>query len=57
MLYETPYEDFWTTTDGLRNDTYKAFQWGMCVFGYGANGTWNDTYEYADSDWEAIKWQ
>jgi hypothetical protein len=51
VLYETPYEDFWTTTDGARNDGYKAFQWGMCGYGYGANGVWNDTYEFADSDW------
>ena len=51
VLYESPYEDFWTTTDGARNDGYKAFQWGMCGYGYGANGIWNDLYEYADDDW------
>ena len=51
VLYETPYEDFWTSTDGARNDGYKAFQWGMCGYGYGANGVWNDLYEIADSDW------
>lgn len=51
VLYETPYEDFWTSTGGARNDGYKAFQWGMCGYGYGANGVWNDLYEYADSDW------
>ncbi len=51
VLYETPYEDFWTPTDGARNDGYKAFQWGMCGYGYGANGVWNDLYDYATSDW------
>jgi hypothetical protein len=51
VLYESPYEDFWTTTDGARSDGYKAFQWGMCGYGYGANGTWNDTYDYSNSDW------
>lgn len=51
VLYETPYEDFWTDTDGVRSDAYKGFQWGMCGFGYGANGIWNDLYDYATSDW------
>src|ERR1019366_7800006 len=51
VLYESPYEDFWTSTDGARNDGYKAFQWGMFGYGYGANGTWNDTYDFSNSDW------
>ena len=51
VLYETPYEDFWTTTDGARNDGWKAFQWGMCGYGYGANGVWNDTFDFTNSDW------
>ena len=51
VLYESMYEDFWTTTDGARSDAYKAFQWGMCGYGYGANGVWNDTYDYSNSDW------
>lgn len=56
VLYETPYEDFWTDTAGARGDAYKGFQWGMCGYGYGANGVWNDLYDYATSDWGTAYW-
>lgn len=49
VLYESPYESFWTDTKGARGAGYKAFQWGMCGYGYGANGIWNDLYSTGDS--------
>ncbi len=48
VLYEAPYEDFWTDAKGARGAGYKAFQWGMYGYGYGANGTWNDLYSPDD---------
>jgi hypothetical protein len=49
VLYESPYESFWTDTKGARGAGYKAFQWGMYGYGYGANGIWNDLYSTGDS--------
>ena len=43
-LYESPYDHFWTDSRGALGAAYKAFQYGMYGYGYGANGTWNDVY-------------
>ncbi|MCW1886496.1 DUF4038 domain-containing protein [Luteolibacter flavescens] len=48
VLYEGPYDHFWTDTKGARGAGYKAFQWGMCGYGYGAAGVWNDIYALGD---------
>lgn len=48
VMYEAPYENFWTDTKGARGAGYKAFQWGMCGYGYGAAGVWNDIYAPGD---------
>ena len=44
VLYESPYDHFWTDSRGALGAAYKAFQYGMYGYGYGANGTWNDVY-------------
>jgi hypothetical protein len=44
VLYESPYEDFWTDAKGARGVGYMAFQSGIYGYGYGANGIWNDLY-------------
>jgi len=51
VLYEGPYEGFWTDTKGARGAGYKAFQMGMLGYGYGANGVWNDLYDDATLDY------
>ncbi|WP_370095528.1 DUF4038 domain-containing protein [Winogradskyella sp.] len=48
ILYEPPYDGFWTDTKGARGAAYKAFQYGMYGYGYGANGIWNDLYAIGD---------
>ncbi len=48
VLYESPYDTFWTDNKGARGAGYRAFQSGMCGYGYGANGVWNDLYELGD---------
>ena len=44
VLYESPYDHFWTDSRGALGAAYKAFQYGMYGYGYGANGVWNDIY-------------
>lgn len=44
VLYESPYDHFWTDSRGALGAAYKAFQYGMYGYGYGANGIWNDVY-------------
>jgi hypothetical protein len=44
VLYESPYDHFWTDSRGALGAAYKAFQYGLFGYGYGANGTWNDVY-------------
>lgn len=44
VLYESPYDRFWTDSRGALGAAYKAFQYGMYGYGYGANGIWNDIY-------------
>ncbi|HEX3435497.1 MAG TPA: DUF4038 domain-containing protein [Pseudacidobacterium sp.] len=44
VLYESPYDHFWTDSRGALGAAYKAFQCGMYGYGYGANGIWNDIY-------------
>ena len=48
VLYESPYDTFWTDNKGARGAGYRAFQSGMCGYGYGANGVWNDLYAIGD---------
>ncbi len=44
VLYESAYDGFWTDSRGALEAAYKAFQYGMYGYGYGANGIWNDIY-------------
>lgn len=44
VLYESAYDGFWTDSRGALGAAYKAFQYGMYGYGYGANGIWNDLY-------------
>lgn len=44
ILYESAYDGFWTDSRGALGAAYKAFQYGMYGYGYGANGIWNDIY-------------
>ena len=44
ILYEGQYDQFWTDSRGALGQAYKAFQYGMYGYGYGANGIWNDIY-------------
>lgn len=44
VLYESAYDGFWTDSRGALGAAYKAFQYGMYGYGYGANGIWNDVY-------------
>jgi hypothetical protein len=44
VLYESGYDHFWTDSRGALGAAYKAYQSGMCGYGYGANGIWNDIY-------------
>jgi hypothetical protein len=44
VLYESAYDHFWTDSRGALGAAYKAFQYGMYGYGYGANGIWNDVY-------------
>jgi hypothetical protein len=44
ILYESAYDHFWTDSRGALGAAYKAFQYGMYGYGYGANGIWNDIY-------------
>lgn len=51
VLYESPYEGFWTDAKGARGVGYKAFQSGIYGYGYGANGIWNDLYSKVPPDY------
>jgi hypothetical protein len=51
VLYESPYEGFWTDAKGARGAGYKAFQSGIFGYGYGANGIWNDLYSVVPPDY------
>jgi hypothetical protein len=51
VLYESPYEGFWTDAKGARGVGYKAFQCGIYGYGYGANGIWNDLYSVDPPDY------
>jgi hypothetical protein len=44
VLYESPYDNFWTDGRTALGAGYKAFQSGMYGYGYGAAGVWNDIY-------------
>ena len=44
VLYESAYDHFWTDSRSALAAAYKAFQYGMYGYGYGANGIWNDLY-------------
>jgi hypothetical protein len=44
VLYESAYDHFWTDSRNALGAAYKAFQYGMYGYGYGANGIWNDIY-------------
>jgi len=44
VLYEPAYDGFWTDNRGALAGAYKAFQYGMYGYGYGAAGVWNDIY-------------
>jgi hypothetical protein len=44
VLYESGYDQFWTDSRGALGAAYKAFQYGIYGYGYGAAGVWNDIY-------------
>ena len=44
ILYEPPYENFWTDEAGERIRAYVAFLSGFYGFGYGVAGVWDDNY-------------
>ena len=44
ILYEPPYENFWTNRAGERIRAYVAFLSGFYGFGYGVAGVWDDNY-------------
>ena len=44
IVYETPYEHFWTDNRHSLSALYKAYLSGMYGYGYGMNGLWNDIY-------------
>ena len=44
ILYEPPYENFWTDEAGERIRAYVAILSGFSGFGYGVAGIWDDTY-------------
>ena len=44
ILYESPYEAFWTDSRHALSAMYKAFLGGFRGYGYGVNGLWNDIY-------------
>lgn len=48
VLFESPYDTFWTNNKGARSSGYRAFQTGMCGYGYGANGVWSDLTKIGD---------
>jgi hypothetical protein len=48
LVYETGYENLWNDKDGAIGAGYKAFQFGLCGYGYGAHGVWNDNYDRND---------
>ncbi|MES2657044.1 MAG: DUF4038 domain-containing protein [Verrucomicrobiota bacterium] len=48
VLYESPYDTFWTNNKGARSSGYRAIQTGMCGYGYGANGVWSDLTRIGD---------
>jgi len=47
VLYETGYDNFWASSREALSSAYKAFQYGMYGYGYGAAGVWNDIYSKA----------
>jgi len=51
VLYESPYEGFWTDARGALSAGYQAFQCGIFGYGYGSNGTWNDLYSKNPPDY------
>jgi hypothetical protein len=44
VVYEPPYENFWTDAAGERTRAYVAFLSGFYGFGYGVAGVWDDNY-------------
>lgn len=46
--YETGYENLWNDKNGAIGAGYKAFQYGLLGYGYGAHGVWNDNFDRND---------
>lgn len=44
IVYESPYENFWTDRAGERIRSYVAYLSGFYGFGYGVAGVWDDNY-------------
>jgi hypothetical protein len=44
ILYESGYDHFAVDSKEALAQAYKAFQYGMFGYGYGAGGVWNDIY-------------
>ena len=51
VLYESPYEGFWTDAKGAVGVGYQAIQSGIYGYGYGSNGIWNDLYSKDPPDY------
>lgn len=49
VCYETGYEELWADKAQALGAGYKAYLNGMCGYGYGAQGVWND--DYSPDDW------
>ncbi|MFD0716840.1 DUF4038 domain-containing protein [Paenibacillus sp. GCM10027626] len=48
ILYESGYDHFAVDSKEALGQAYKAFQYGMYGYGYGAGGLWNDIYSKTD---------
>ncbi|MCA4132582.1 DUF5060 domain-containing protein [Arthrobacter sp. M4] len=44
LVYESPYEKFWTDERHALSALYKSYLSGMRGYGYGVSGLWNDVY-------------
>ncbi len=49
VCYETGYEELWADKVQALGAGYKSYLTGMCGYGYGAQGVWND--DYSPDDW------
>lgn len=53
VVYESPYDAYWTDGRHALSALYKAYLSGMRGYGYGASGLWNDVYSRDDEPLDA----